>query len=376
MKRARGRDAEGVVYLCKGRAAHLGVFLAVVALSVACSDTAPEKAITAPLPAAIVVAPPSQTSPSQARPTDPVTAFHAKNFADWVGQAHNKALDDFFTEMLADMGAPKGFCIRALEFMSDPARLPPGKIAGTRDQRRASAVHGLGTTGLCSGELTSDVSSVTWPLGLFRLARFSATLDSVSAAANYLLDKIANAQTKATTATALATALTPILGEADRLVSEERELVYATASVTQSSYEYWVANIAPQSQQVDATYGPCLGQYSDQAYALSTCMGIHPAITPTRYDKPGMKERVIFASSTESGCDDYLNRGTIGYRDLTGAAAGGFMGFRTGGLSGILPGALFGGAYASAAESWGQFGKWAYCRRTGGGGPGTGIKLT
>jgi hypothetical protein len=194
-----------------------------------------------------------------------------------------------------------------------------------------------------------------------------------------LLDNIAKAQAKATSAAALATALTPILGQADQLVSEEREIVYSTASVTQSSYEYWVANIAPQSQQVDVTYGPCLGQYPNQTYALSTCMGAHPPITPTSYEKLGIAGRVIFASSTQpSGtCDDYLNRADIGYRDLGGAAVGGFYGFQTGGLSGILPGALFGAAYGSAAASWTQFGRWAHCRRTGGSGPyGTPIQKT
>lgn len=327
-----------------------------------------------------ITSPSTTTSPSVAigaasihgdTPEDAKGKFHRTNHADWVGKAHNKALDEFFAKMIADKGTPQDFCARLLEFTSHPARLPAGMVQGTREQRRAAALSGLSRTGACSSRLTGDASSVTWPLGLFSAANFGATLDSVSDAADYLLDKIANAQVQAMNAEDLATALTPILGEADQLVSEERELVYATASITQSSYEYWLANITPQSEQVDVTYGPCLGQYTDQSYALDTCIGITSGITQTGYDKAGMTGRIIFASSTQSGCADYLNRGTIGADDLKGAAGGAFNGFRTGGLQGILPGAVFGGAYASAASSWWMFAKWAHCRRAGGSGPGT-----
>jgi hypothetical protein len=188
----------------------------------------------------------------------------------------------------------------------------------------------------------------------------------VSYAANSLLDQIRTAQYAATTAAGLATTLTAILTQADQLVSSERDLVYAVASVAQSSFEYWLANIGSQSLQVDATYGGCLGQYSYEPYALSGCMGIQTAPqTLTGYRNPGNMARIIFAAST--GCDGYLDRGAIGAYDFAGAVVGGLSGV-VGLAPGVLLGAIAGGGAASATESWYQFGRWAYCRARGGGG--------
>jgi hypothetical protein len=345
------------------------VVVVAAAVAVSCTETVPEQSVTGPGPAATKVASNRQAPSTAAAEStrDPVLRFHAKNYADWVGRAHNKALDEFFVAMLADKGPPRNFCSVVLDFMSGSARVPAEKFRGTLSERRGYALRGLSTTEACGRQLT-DNGSTSWFASSAVAASSSVSVAGVSPACNSLLNQIGSAQSVATTASGLATSLTPILYQADLLVSGERDLVYAAASVTQSSFEYWAANIGSQSQQVDVTYGPCLAQYSTEATAASTCMGIGGGITPTRYENPGVKPVIVFASLSPSPCDAYLDMGSIGSYDFGGAVAGGAWGL-FGGPGGVILGAVNGGGVASATESWSQFAKWSYCKRTGGGGP-------
>lgn len=340
--------------------AHLLGAAAVAIVLAGCAD----EQTTSPAPAVAKIVSTAPLASSAAPEGDAIAAFHAKNYADWVGKAHNRALDDFFARFAHR--APKNLCAELVEFMSEPERVPPEKLQGTtREQRRAYAIRGLGATQVCRDQLADNGSST---------ASFSfATVAGVSAAANSLLDQISSAQTTATTASGLAASLTPILSQADQLVSGERDLVYSVASVAQSSFEYWLANIGSLSLQVDATYGPCLGLYSYESHALSSCMGIQAApIMPTGYRNPGNMARIIFAQST--GCNVYVDGGAIVGWDFAGAVSGGAWGL-IGGPGGVLLGAINAGGFASASESWYQFGRWAYCRARGGGGGGTALPI-
>jgi hypothetical protein len=299
---------------------------------------------------------------------DAQARFHSKNYADWVGQAHNKALDDF-AALASAKWAPRDMCREIADFMSQPARVPPGKDQLTHDERRAYANAGLRVTPVCQNEVAKEGSDVLQLARAEAPPAFYAAYSNVSAAANSLLDQIKSAQAAATTAAGLASVLTGILTQADQLaVSSERDLVYATASVAQSSYEYWTANIATQSQQVQTNYGSCLAQYSTESAALSGCMGITAApITPTDYLGPrnnGSSTFVAFMAAT--GCEAWLDKGAIGGYDFAGAVVGGLGGMLAGG-PGILLGAITTGGVASATESWYQFGRWAYCKVKGGG---------
>ena len=354
----------------------LGAIVVVAAVAAACADGAREPITSPPSNASTAGATGTPSIQSDAS-EDARAKFHRLNYADWVGRAHNKALDEFFAAMLSDQTTGKDFCARVLEFMSEAARVPSEKNQGTREQRRSYAVRGLTATQACRGQLTDKGSPIVWLVGTVGVGTFAASVDGVSAAANSLLDQIGSAQSAAKTASGLATSLTPILTQADQLVSGERDLVYATASVTQSSFEYWLANMVPQSEQVDMTYGGCLGQYTDQARALSTCMGIvGGGITPTGYRHFGDQGRVTFTASTQTtGCDGYRDMGAIGAYDFGGAVVGGAWGL-FGGPGGVLLGAINGGGAASATESWAQFGRWAHCKRTGGSGLRSTLKTT
>ncbi|MGZ3501114.1 MAG: hypothetical protein ACXWMQ_07340 [Gemmatimonadaceae bacterium] len=345
------------------------VVVVAAAGAVSCTETAPEQSVTGPGPAAAKVASnrPAPITAADKSTGDPVLRFHAKNYADWVGRAHNKALDEFFVAMLANKGSPRNFCSAVLDFMSEAARVPAEKFRGTPTVRRGYALRGLSTTEACGRQLTDNGSMSSFASSSLAYSA-SVNVAGVSPACNSLLNQIGSAQSVATSAAGLAASLTAILYQADLLVSGERDLVYASASVTQSSFEYWAANIGSQSQQVDVTYGPCLAKYSTQATALSTCMGIGGGITPTRYENSGVKPMIVFASLSPSPCDAYLDVGSIGSYDFGGAVAGGAWGL-FGGPGGVVLGAINGGGVASATESWSQFGKWAYCKRTGGGGP-------
>jgi hypothetical protein len=350
--------------------------LIIAAMGVACTDSATDQSVTSPpLAAASKASSTTQIPGSTAAAAkkddtnkdDPQVKFHKKNYADWVGKAHNKALDDF-AAMFAHT-APTDLCAQVAEFMSDAARVPPEQYQGTREERRAYAVRGLSATHVCQNQLAVNGSSRGYFVGTVASATFSASVAGVSAAANSLLDQIRIAQSAATTASGLAANLTPILSQADQLVSGERDLVYSVASVVQSSFEYWQANLAYQAQDVSTTYGGCLVQFSTEAYALSRCMGVVAApVAPVGYRNLGNSTRIIFAASRRLTCEGILNRGAIVGYDFGGAVTGGAWGL-IGGPGGVLLGAINGGGAASATESWYQFGRWAYCMWRNGTGP-------
>jgi hypothetical protein len=352
---------------------------AIALLLLACKDERSEP-ITSPR---IEVPPVAQaeTSPSEARLyTDARANFHAKNYADWVGKAHNKALDDFFAATIAQTGDPENLCSRILDFMSEPGRIPPDKDQGTRERRRAFAGAALSGTQMCQGQLAENPLPKLWLASAIRGVSSSASVGSISAAANYLLDQIRNAQAMATTATGLATALTPILSQADQLVSSERDIVYAAASVSQSSFEYWQANLQPLGDQVAVTHGGCLVQYPDEPYALNTCMGITGApapIQPTSYRKLGNTTHFLYdASRQTTTCSSVFDLGAAVEMDFQGAVVGGLLGWALSPPA-ILVGAVGGGASASLAVGAWQTARYAWCKVRGGGGGGkTGPKPT
>lgn len=356
---------------------HLGNLAvgAVAVFALACTDQ-PGEPITSPIASPIKSAATHTSAVTTAEPgairgqayTDAQATFHAKNYADWVGKAHNKALDDFFALTIAQKGAPKNLCARILEFMSDPARLPADKVHVTRAQQRSYALAALSRTQTCEGQLADNGSSGLRLVNAMRSTSSSASWSELSVAANSLIDQINSAQTAATTASGLATALTPILSQADQLVGSERDVVYSVASVAQSSFEYWLANLQPQADQVQATYGGCLVLYADEPYALNTCMGVTgpPAlIEPTSYRNSDNSSHFLYAASRLAGCDDRLSKTNVVLWDVSGAVGGALLGWLAG-PPGIFTAAVSGAAVASIGESTYQIAGWAWCKVQGG----------
>ena len=373
----------------------IGVAAITVALIVGCgTDTTPELVTSPNGPGRVT--PETGSTPSQAAVpssadgaprdsdagADPIAKFHS-NHADWVGKAHNKAMDDFFALMIVEKDQPKEFCGRVVEFMSDPARTQ-GKAS--REQLHAMAERAVKATAVCRGYIGQGGSSMTHLVT--RTPNITlAAIEGISAAANSLLDQAGYAVRNSATASDLASTLNSITAQADQLVESERELVYAGANVGQSSYEYWQAETQTQAQDVLNEYGPCLAEYSDVANAAYYCMGITlPAYSgeatagpyPWPSSNPSVRRggqiRFVSSTATESAtelfhgavvspppCSAYLNWRIIARYDYGGAVVGGFYNI-PGGPGAIISGAITYGGSASAIESWAQFAGWAWCR--------------
>lgn len=324
--------------------------LLVACITSACSDSATDLAVTSPTIA------PNQTSSSPS--TNARADFHARNHLDWVGRAHNKALDDF-AAMVKAKGASKDLCAAVIAFMSAPERMPGNGNKGDATSRKSAAVAGVRASGICNSQFATN-SAHAW------LAA-AVENDSFSYAANRLFDRIESAQLAAITSAELAAYLSPILSEADAFgEGVDRDGVYAVASVAQSSFEYWEVEAMPLVETVDAEYGTCLGQYDDQAYALDTCMGITYESAYSTGSSRGFDSapRMFLAQGDVVSGEQHMSRPRIVGSDIGGAIAGAFIGtFFTPGL-GTLMGAINGAGSASTSVSWGSAAAVVYCRKT------------
>lgn len=318
-----------------------------------CGDAAKDGVITSPAAATHSAAPNSAAGNAKAK-------FHAKNHLDWVGRAHNKALDDF-AAMVTAKGPPKNFCAALIDFMSAAERLPSENARTDATSRRATTVAGLRATGQCRGYFAS-IRSTAWLVA-------AAATDGLSEAATQLFARIEAANLAATSSSELAAYLTPILSEADPLEQADRDAVYAVASVAQASREYWEVEAEPLARTVDQTYGVCLGQYTDVVTALDVCMGIpNGGIVPTGYQGIDSTAPVYFSyvQQQSTNCESHMSGWSIAGSDIAGAIGGGMVGtFFT--PIGTLLGAINGAGSASAINSWSSAGRVIQCRRSGGG---------
>jgi hypothetical protein len=158
-----------------------------------------------------------------------------------------------------------------------------------------------------------------------------------------------------------------VLVQADQLPTGELELVYAVASVAQSSYEYWPANTAME-EQVANSYGDCLAPYTDATTAVTSCIGVTHQ-TPTRYRGLSPVPIISFASisfASMPACSgpDFPS---MGHADVVGATFGGLAGlFSPGGAAGAAGGAASAAVGASVTEGLWQWGSYVWCRIRGG----------
>ncbi len=285
--------------------------------------------------------------------------FHKRNYADWVGKAHNDALEAFFTQ-LALGGGSRNVCSMIVDFMSDAARVPHGKNPGSDAQRRRIVSLGLQGTG-CAPNVAQSESPT------FGFASRLIANQSGSAELNARLDEIKYAGWIAPTSGDLAISLNAILDRADFLSPTEAELVYTAASVAQSSYEDWEANIVPRTDQIQTSYGSCLGGYSIGADGLKYCMGIGVVayVRPTTDLESPEPLRVMFASSMQTGTVCYRGRRETIYSDIAGGIVGMFGGSLVPAV-GTLLGGLGGAASSSGTTGLTYMGLYVHCRLTGG----------
>jgi hypothetical protein len=313
---------------------------------------------------------PTAPSPSlDSRTTGVATSeFHSRNYADWVGKAHNKLLDDFFKKIISE-GGPKNLCVEFEAFMNEAGREVPGQPTESAEMRRRLARMAVQRSGICGRELSA--SSTTVIPAAMRSHAALANVDDISQATTDLANQVESLAAVATDAEQLAASLNPLLTQADQLPNGEAAIVYATASVAQSSFEYWQANLWPLSDELYTVYSPCLGQYTDEDVGLYNCMGVGVAsgpVTPTRLKVRYSDKTVLTLTSLMQTrvCDMAGAGSAIVEADVTGAFGGAVAGFFLGGPGG----ALGGGAAAGLGSSWGNslfhIGKQIYCILSGG----------
>jgi hypothetical protein len=313
--------------------------------------------------------------------------LHRNNPMNWVGIAHNRALDDLLKELRKPGVLSRDVCQYLLEFVSSDARVPVDR-AGLRRAAGATARREVGrkalrATALCSQRFDRRASALPARVSLAayyspRPPFGSASLQSgsPSAAAYGLLEQILAAIDAAVDSYDLAWRLHPVLNAASQLDAIERATIEATVSVAQSSYEYWEAQLPTYVQAVSSEYDPCLYNQWSQGYSydssLGNCVnGAGAVFQPLSYS-PRRAQRHSRSRRAAHGRDALFSAGAvplrargvsqsvgeglkdIGKADAYGAFTGAFAGAFAGGPQGAVLGGIVGAAGASIATALGH----------------------
>ena len=258
----------------------------------------------------------------------------------WIGEAHNKALDDLRTELRKPGTLTKDFCGFAVGFFSKAERFPAGKSHGAANDRVQAAKAIAKEATLCRSVQTSNV----------------ALQSGVSSAALDLANKIQYDIDLASNRYDLRTRLAARWQAALGLNAMEYEIIASTLSTAQSSFEYWETEVVRANQEFEAEYSRCADEAFadgyDEAGARQVCL--EGKIIPTLDDwhtVPRLFRVVAFHPTPGCGLSSHFK--TLAKSDAGGAFGGAVKGGLTGGLAGIIPGALVGAAVGSATS-------WAY----------------
>jgi len=351
------------------------------ALAVACRDTATAPRGSAP---GADRAPSRSTQPQLPAGVDIRAELRKANPMDWVGAAHNAALDAFLEELNKPGVLTRDICGHILDFSARDERVPSDRRAVANglaaSARRDVARKALARSPLCApatqsasttGEFLrlAQLASMEAP-GLTTLARamgFRAGPARQSSAAYNLLSQVESAIQWAYDSYDLAARLNPILNAAASLAYEEYATVAATVSVAQSSYEYWPTGYTTYYDGIRRDYGACADQTKSWGYsaydARNYCMGSSSTTKNyTEFGRAGGRiggERValMFVRPASASVRQYqcptVGEGLrkIGRRDAIGAFGGAFSGAFVGGWEGAALGGIVGGSGGSIATA-------------------------
>jgi hypothetical protein len=279
--------------------------------------------------------------------------LHERNRADWVGVAHNHALDDFRKEMRKPGTLSHSLCKYIAAFASEPDRFPPEKREkGSHDDgKAANAV--LATTKLC--QQSGAFQPTAFSPREVRAASASARIVQ-SPATDQLAAAIEAAIYDATDSYDFASRMNPIIDQVASLDPMDQEVILATVSVTQSSFEYWESQYAAAAQEFNREYGSCetdaanLGYSYDEARLRCLNGGFQDALWPSPPPEGRPQRTVTLASFTPlRECNLMLQYRRLVWADFRGALVGGILGFVLG-PPGVLAGALKGAAAGSLAS--------------------------
>lgn len=297
----------------------------------------------------------SRSSQDEAGGAEAKRRFHAGNRSDWVGVAHNRAMDEYRARLRSGV-VSRDLCNDLAEFSADPRRLPEHARGGaaSRQQGARLARRVLRTTPFCGGQLAAG--SLGESLHLVQGTELSAEARAV-------LDQIESAAQLASWSGDLAVRLGQILAASSWLPADEYALVEATASVAQSSAEYWEANIAATHADFTAAYGDCMQTAVSVEDGAQRCLGLGARVSPTSFG--GVGSPTLRFIQRAIVCPGYNGREILG-DDVKGAITGGIVGSLAGG-AGAGPGALWGATAGSLGAFGWQFAQLTYCMLSGGG---------
>lgn len=189
---------------------------------------------------------------------------HRNNPSDWVGLAHNRALDDYRAKLRQGQ-VSRDVCNDLVEFAADQARAPKDDQRSRAERIRAGR-DALRRMGLCA-----DRFAVASAASSAKLAQDV----TISAAMEAILYAICDAIVNAVDSYDLAYRLNQLYPSIAVLPAREAEVTYATASVAVSSSEYWEANTEAAYRDINAAYGGCIPRYTTSVDdAAKACMGL------------------------------------------------------------------------------------------------------
>ena len=293
--------------------------------------------------------------------------FHKNNRDDWVGVAHNAAMDHLHAKAATILKGPD-VCDKIVDFMMEEGRAVSS--AHTTQALSRRAVETVMLRGACGDYYSARQGSPVHPASYMQSEE-----QPLSPAASSLTDQISTATLTAATSGDLALQLNPIVDAAYALTAPgETDIVLSGASVAQSSREYWEVQLIPSNYNAEITNGvaqngACLSLYSDANTAVFQCLGLSEpkVIIPTGFQQLGASASLFHLAQSQACWDQNMSLTEIGHQDFVGAAAGAIAGFWTGGPAAIPEAALLGGGSVSAAEVAWQIGKTFYCNvKTGG----------
>lgn len=340
-----------------------------VVLAVACNSDRPQSdvTVTAPDTREPATSRSSERTVTDADREDAKRKFHRNNRDDWVGVAHNAAMDHLHEKAATILKGPH-VCDKIVDLMMEEGRSVSSAHKTQALSRRA--VETVMLRSACAGYFNARQGSHVHPASYVQSEE-----QPLSPAASSLTDQISTATLTTATSGDLALQLNPIVDAAYGLTaSGETDIVLAGASVAQSSREYWEVQLIPGNYSADITNAvtqnaACFSLYSDANTAVSQCMGLSEpqAVIPTGFRRSGASESLFHLAQSEACWDQNMNLHEIGHQDFVGAVAGAITGFWTGGPAAVGEAALLGGGGLSAAELAWQIGKTAYCNyKTGG----------
>lgn len=271
-----------------------------------------------------------------------------QNAHDWVGVAHNRAIDDLRKAMSRPGILTRNVCDYLVDYIVRPERTPSRARALPIEARRQAARRGLAATGIC--RLQPQSRTTAWSA-----AEASAAIPQepeLSADASALLTTIQTAVETAANRYDLAIRLNEIQVAAGGLEATEQAIVAGSVSTAQHSFEYWETELPAFQQEFWNEYSTCAEVYKASGYTMDdarvTCLegGIAETLVPSQHS-PGLVPVTRMASyrlPAVCGLRTHFKR-LVG-SDVAGAIVGATKA-AVFGPAGVVDGAIAGGSLAS-----------------------------